>query len=122
MDSVIIKNLKRQQVSPQGALQLVWGDTGFFFDILITTNSDMNRYHTWSTTLRVASVPRLFQVLKALGPLYMSEGGNELRGLVHDNERYQGALRPEEIYELLACRTDYRKIKGFVESKECLVM
>ncbi|KAI9337924.1 exocyst complex component Sec10-domain-containing protein [Obelidium mucronatum] len=105
--NVITKNLKKQQVSQSGALQLI---------------CDMNKYHEWATTLRVASVPRLFLVLKELGSLYMADGGDELRNLVHDSERYQGALRPEEIYELLASRTDYKKIQKYVEAKECIVM
>ncbi|KAJ3026183.1 UNVERIFIED_CONTAM: F-box protein: endocytic membrane traffic, recycling ReCYcling 1 [Siphonaria sp. JEL0065] len=105
--NVITKNLKKQQVSQSGALQLI---------------CDMNKYYEWSTTLRVASVPRLFLVLKELGSLYMADGGDELRNLVHDSERYQGALRPEEIYELLASRTDYKKIQKYVEAKECIVM
>ncbi|KAJ3121727.1 F-box protein: endocytic membrane traffic, recycling ReCYcling 1 [Physocladia obscura] len=105
--NVICKNLKKQQVSQSGALQLI---------------CDMNKYHEWATTLRVASVTRLFNVLKELGSLFMADGGEELRNLVHDTERYQGALRPEEIYELLASRTDYKKIQKFVEAKECIVM
>ncbi|KAJ3080943.1 F-box protein: endocytic membrane traffic, recycling ReCYcling 1 [Rhizoclosmatium hyalinum] len=105
--NVICKNLKKRQVSPSGALQLI---------------CDMNKYHEWATTLRVASVPRLFLVLKELGALFMADGGDELRNLVHDTERYQGALPVEEIYELLASRTDYKKIQKFVEAKECIVM
>ncbi|TPX47428.1 hypothetical protein CcCBS67573_g10256 [Chytriomyces confervae] len=105
--NVICKNLKKQQVSQAGALQLI---------------CDMNKYHEWATTLRVASVSRLFLVLKELGSLYMADGGEELRNLVHDAERYQGALRPEEIYELLASRTDYKKIQKYVEAKECIIM
>ncbi|KAJ3108484.1 F-box protein: endocytic membrane traffic, recycling ReCYcling 1 [Phlyctochytrium planicorne] len=105
--NVICKNLKKWQVSPTGAMQLI---------------CDFNRYHEWATTLRVPSVSRLFLVLKELGNLYMAEGGTELRNMVHDADLYQGALRPEEIYELLAARTDYKKIQKFVESKDCLVM
>jgi hypothetical protein len=37
------------------------------------------------------------------------------------NCRYQGMLRPEEIYELLAARTDYKKIQKYVETKECII-
>ncbi|KAI8622733.1 exocyst complex component Sec10-domain-containing protein [Chytriomyces sp. MP71] len=105
--NVICKNLKKQQVSQSGALQLI---------------CDMNKYHEWASSLRVGSVSRLFLVLKELGSLYMADGGEELRNLVHDADRYQGALRPEEIYELLASRTDYKKIQKYVEAKECIVM
>jgi recyclin-1 len=40
----------------------------------------------------------------------------------HDLPRFQGVLRVEEIYELMASRTDYKKIQKYVESKECLIM
>ncbi|KAJ3191425.1 F-box protein: endocytic membrane traffic, recycling ReCYcling 1 [Irineochytrium annulatum] len=105
--NVICKNIKKWQVSPVGAMQLI---------------CDLNSYHEWACTLHVYSVSKLFLVLKELGNLYLAEGGTELRNLVHDAERYQGALRPEEIYELLAARTDYKKIQKYVETKECLVM
>ncbi|KAJ3117973.1 F-box protein: endocytic membrane traffic, recycling ReCYcling 1 [Phlyctochytrium bullatum] len=105
--NVICKNLKKWQVSPTGAMQLI---------------CDLNRYNEWACSLRVPSVSRLFVVLKELGNLYLAEGGNELRNMVHDAELYQGLLRPEEIYELLAARTDYKKIQKFVESKDCLIM
>ncbi|KAI8851827.1 exocyst complex component Sec10-domain-containing protein [Chytridium lagenaria] len=102
-----LQKSEKWQVSPTGAMQLI---------------CDFNRYHEWASSLRVPSVSRLFLVLKELGNLYMAEGGTELRNMVHDAELYQGALRPEEIYELLAARTDYKKIQKFVETKDCLVM
>ncbi|KAJ3179280.1 hypothetical protein HK101_010051 [Irineochytrium annulatum] len=101
--NVICKNIKRWQISPAGATQLI---------------CDLNRFHEWGSTLRVQAVSKLFLVLKELGNLYLAEGGTELRNMVHDAERYQGALRPEEIYELLAARTDYKNIQKFVETKE----
>ena len=96
----------------------VW--LGFFFVWFFL--SDLNRYYEWASNLRVGSVARLFLVLKELGNLFLADGGQQLKDLVHDAERYQGALRPEEIYELLASRTDYKKIQKHVESKECIVM
>lgn len=105
--NVITKNIKKNQVSQTGAMQLI---------------CDLNRYYEWASNLRVGSVARLFLVLKELGNLFLADGGQQLKDLVHDAERYQGALRPEEIYELLASRTDYKKIQKHVESKECIVM
>ncbi|KAJ3278224.1 F-box protein: endocytic membrane traffic, recycling ReCYcling 1, partial [Rhizoclosmatium sp. JEL0117] len=102
-------------VTNKDTLELFFGEVG------VRLFNDMNKYHEWATTLRVASVPRLFLVLKELGALFMADGGDELRNLVHDTERYQGALPVEEIYELLASRTDYKKIQKFVEAKECIV-
>ncbi|KAL5033372.1 F-box protein: endocytic membrane traffic, recycling ReCYcling 1, variant 2 [Batrachochytrium dendrobatidis] len=103
---VIIKNIRRLQVSQTGALQLI---------------CDMNRYYEWATSIRVPSVTKQFAVLKELGNLFLADGSDELRKMVHDAPRYQGALRIEEIYELLQSRTDYKKIQKQVESKECII-
>ena len=89
---------------------------------LSKTNSDFNKYYEWAQSTRVSAIAKQFQVLKELGKLYLSDGNEELRKLVHDLPRYQGVLRIEEIYELLQSRTDYKRIQKFVESKECLVM
>ncbi|KAJ3287455.1 F-box protein: endocytic membrane traffic, recycling ReCYcling 1 [Borealophlyctis nickersoniae] len=104
--NVIIKSIKRQQISQAGAMQLI---------------CDFNRYYQWAQAQRVSSIAKLFQVLKELGNLYLADGGEELKKLVHDQSRYQGALRIEEIYELLQSRTDYKKIQKYVESKECII-
>ncbi|KAJ3168848.1 F-box protein: endocytic membrane traffic, recycling ReCYcling 1 [Geranomyces variabilis] len=104
--NVICKNIKRLQISQTGAMQLIL---------------DLNTFYTWSTTLRVSSVKKMFEVLKELGNLFLADGGDELRKLVHDLPRYQGQLRIEEVYELLASRTDYKKIQKYVETKECCI-
>ncbi|KAI8917495.1 exocyst complex component Sec10-domain-containing protein [Powellomyces hirtus] len=104
--NVICKNIKRLQISQTGAMQLIL---------------DLNTFYTWSTTLRVSSVKKMFEVLKEIGNLFLADGGEELRKLVHDLPRYQGQLRIEEVYELLASRTDYKKIQKYMESKECCI-
>ncbi|KAH6570887.1 hypothetical protein BASA60_007494 [Batrachochytrium salamandrivorans] len=104
--NVIIKNIRRLQVSQTGAMQMI---------------CDMNKYYEWAISVRVPSVTKLFVVLKELGNLFLADGSEELRKLVHDAPRYQGALRVEEIYELLQSRTDYRKIQKQVESKDCII-
>ncbi|KAI9088185.1 exocyst complex component Sec10-domain-containing protein [Phlyctochytrium arcticum] len=104
--NVICKNMKRLQISQTGAMQLI---------------CDLNRYYEWATTLRVSSVKKLFEVLKEIGNLFLADGGEELRNLVHDVPRYQGALRVEEVLELLGSRTDYKKIQKFIENKECII-
>lgn len=82
---------------------------------------DLNTYYEWACTLRVSSVKRMFEVLKEVGNLFLADGGDELRKLVHDLPRYQGQLRIEEIYEMLASRTDYKKIQKYMENKECVI-
>lgn len=63
----------------------------------------------------------MFKALKELGNLFLADGSEELRSLVHDSPRFNGALRIEEIYELLQSRTDYKEIRSQVEAKECCI-
>eukprot|EP00842_Homolaphlyctis_polyrhiza_P006401 jgi/Hompol1/6762/HPOL_003799-RA len=103
---VITKNIRRLQVSQTGAMQLI---------------CDMNKYYEWALSVRISAVTRMFGVLKELGNLFLADGSDELRNLVHDAPRFQGALRVEEIYELLQSRTDYRKIQKHIEAKDCTI-
>jgi len=56
-----------------------------------------------------------------VGNLYIIESASDLRELVHDESRYQGLLTLEEIYELVAARSDYKRIQKIVESKDCII-
>ncbi|KAI8905911.1 exocyst complex component Sec10-domain-containing protein [Gorgonomyces haynaldii] len=84
-------------------------------------NHDLNRYHDWAQSLYVSQTTKLFVILKELGNLFLADGSDELKKLVHDAPRFQAALRVEEIYELLQSRTDYKKIQKQVEAKECCI-
>lgn len=103
---MLIKNIKRLQVSQTGAMQLI---------------CDLNKYHDWAASLCITSTTKLFQILKELGNLFLADGSEELRKLVHDAPRFQAALRVEEIYEILQSRTDYKSIQKHVEAKECII-
>ncbi|TPX31646.1 hypothetical protein SmJEL517_g05071 [Synchytrium microbalum] len=104
--NVLIKNIKRQQISQTGAMQLIF---------------DLNKYYSWASSLHVPHVTKLFVVLKEVGNLFLAEGGQDLKTLIHDQHVYGSALKIEEIYELLQSRTDYKKIQKYVESKECCI-
>lgn len=106
MFNAIIKNIKRLQISQTGAMRLI---------------CDLNCYSEWAYQLRVGQVSKLFSALKEIGSLFIADGGMELRDLVHDQQRYQGTLRLDEVLELLASRTDFKKIQKYVESKECVI-
>jgi recyclin-1 len=81
----------------------------------------MNKYHDWAASLYISQTTKTFQILKELGNLFLADGSEELRKLIHDTQRFQAALRVEEIYELLQSRTDYKKIQKHVEAKECVI-
>jgi recyclin-1 len=82
---------------------------------------DFNRYFDWAFSLRNSSATKMYQALKELGNLFLADGSDELRAAVHDMPRFNGALRIEEIYELMQSRTDYKEIRKQVEAKECSI-
>ena len=57
--------------------------------------ADLNAYHTFITSLRVASVASEFAYLKMLGHVYVVEDAKDLAQIVRDVTRYGGAYRPE---------------------------
>lgn len=81
----------------------------------------MNKYYDWAYSLRLNQATKMFQALKELGNLFLADGSEELRGMVHDLPRFNGALRIEEIYELLQSRVDYKQIRAQVEAKDCII-
>jgi recyclin-1 len=82
---------------------------------------DFNRYYEWALSLRMTSATKMYQALKELGNLFLADGSEELKQSVHDMPRFNGALRIEEIYELMQSRTDYKDIRKQVEAKECAI-
>ena len=72
-----------------------------------------------------------FTALKEVGNIFIiSEGeGKAVASLVSDVLRFEGVLRPEEIYEFVQCRTDWLRIKRDVERaifgvgrEDCVIM
>ncbi|KAI9594111.1 exocyst complex component Sec10-domain-containing protein [Syncephalis fuscata] len=81
--------------------------------------NDLNHYHEWAESLNAAEALRYFHALKELGHIYIVSP-QDLRELMHDRRRYQGALREEEIYEFVQLRKDYRRIQKVVESENAM--
>ena len=74
------KHLKRQIISLNGGFQVI---------------ADLNAYHAFITSLRVASITSEFAYLKMLGHVYVVEDAKDLAQIVRDVTRYGGAYRPE---------------------------
>ncbi|KAM5539791.1 hypothetical protein V8D89_006604 [Ganoderma adspersum] len=112
--AILQKHLKRQIISLTGGFQVI---------------ADLNAYHTFITSLRVASVASEFAYLKMLGHVYVVEDAKDLAQIVRDVTRYGGAYRPEDIYEFIQRRSDWKKIEKTVDKtmynlsfkEDCLV-
>ncbi|GAA6038172.1 hypothetical protein JCM8097_005776 [Rhodosporidiobolus ruineniae] len=100
LHGILLKHLKRLIVSTTGGLQLI---------------ADLNAYHSFVTTLRQSQVTVYFTSLKMVGEIYLVEDPKDLGGLVRDAGRYDGTLSPEDLYELVQRRADWKKIERQVE-------
>ncbi|RPD52774.1 hypothetical protein L226DRAFT_547378 [Lentinus tigrinus ALCF2SS1-7] len=98
--AILQKHIKRQIISLNGGFQII---------------ADLNAYHTFITSLRVTSIISDFAYLKMLGHVYVVEDAKDLAQIVRDVTRYGGAYRPEDIYEFIQRRSDWKKIEKTVD-------
>ncbi|KAI0824477.1 exocyst complex component Sec10-like protein [Trametes gibbosa] len=98
--AILQKHLKRQIISLNGGFQVI---------------ADLNAYHAFIASLRVASIASEFAYLKMLGHVYVVEDAKDLAQIVRDVTRYGGAYRPEDIYEFIQRRSDWKKIEKTVD-------
>lgn len=100
---IIVKNIKKRQISTDGAIVLI---------------SDLNHYYDFVTlTLRQKNITPFFVALKEVGQLYLidTKDSKELGKLVMDLTNFNGIFKQEEIYEFVQSRSDWTKIKRDVE-------
>ncbi|EJF59704.1 hypothetical protein DICSQDRAFT_108611 [Dichomitus squalens LYAD-421 SS1] len=98
--AILQKHIKRQIISLNGGFQVI---------------ADLNAYHAFITSLRVPSIASEFAYLKMLGHVYVVEDAKDLAQIVRDVTRYGGAYRPEDIYEFIQRRSDWKKIEKTVD-------
>ncbi|KAK7047579.1 F-box protein: endocytic membrane traffic, recycling ReCYcling 1 [Paramarasmius palmivorus] len=98
--SILQKHIKRQIISLNGGFQVI---------------ADLNAYHAFITSLKVPSIAADFSHLKMLGHVYVVEDAKDLAQIVRDVTRYGGAYRPEDIYEFIQRRSDWKKIEKTVD-------
>ncbi|KAJ4490293.1 exocyst complex component Sec10-like protein [Lentinula aciculospora] len=98
--AILQKHIKRQIISLSGGFQVI---------------ADLNAYHAFITTLKVPPITADFAHLKMLGHVYVVEDAKDLAQIVRDVTRYGGAYRPEDIYEFIQRRSDWKKIEKTVD-------
>ncbi len=113
--SIITKHLKRQIVSLDGGFKVI---------------ADINAYHAFvAATLKQAQVTTLFEGLKMLGNIYIIDSPKELGTIVRDASMFSGTLSPEDLYEFLKARCDFKAIEsaidkelyGFKLKEDCII-
>ncbi|KAJ3716502.1 exocyst complex component Sec10-like protein [Lentinula raphanica] len=98
--AILQKHIKRQIISLSGGFQVI---------------ADLNAYHSFIASLKVPSITADFAHLKMLGHVYVVEDAKDLAQIVRDVTRYGGAYRPEDIYEFIQRRSDWKKIEKTVD-------
>ncbi|THV02232.1 hypothetical protein K435DRAFT_836576 [Dendrothele bispora CBS 962.96] len=98
--AILQKHIKRQIISLKGGFQII---------------ADLNAYHAFITSLKVPQIASDFSHLKMLGHVYVVEDAKDLAQIVRDVTRYGGAYRPEDIYEFIQRRSDWKKIEKTVD-------
>ncbi|KAF7297818.1 hypothetical protein MKEN_01405500 [Mycena kentingensis (nom. inval.)] len=98
--AILQKHIKRQIISLSGGFHLI---------------ADLNTYHAFISSLKVPSITADFSHLKMLGHVYVVDDAKDLAQIVRDVSRYGGAYRPEDIYEFIQRRSDWKKIEKTVD-------
>ncbi|TFY54975.1 hypothetical protein EVJ58_g8543 [Rhodofomes roseus] len=98
--AILQKHLKRQIISLNGGFQVI---------------ADLNAYHTFIASLKVSSIASEFSYLKMLGHVYVVEDAKDLAQIVRDVTRYGGAYKPEDVYEFIQRRADWKRIEKTVD-------
>ncbi|KAJ7212280.1 exocyst complex component Sec10-domain-containing protein [Mycena pura] len=98
--AILQKHIKRQIISLAGGFQVI---------------ADLNAYHGFISSLKVPSITADFSHLKMLGHVYVVDDAKDLAQIVRDVSRYGGAYRPEDIYEFIQRRSDWKKIEKTVD-------
>ncbi|GJJ14596.1 hypothetical protein Clacol_008862 [Clathrus columnatus] len=100
LHAIIQKHIKRQIISLEGGFQVI---------------ADLNAYHTFVTTLKIPQLSTDFSNLKMLGHVFIVSDAKDLAQIVRDVARYGGSFRPEDIYEFIQRRSDWKKIEKTVD-------
>ncbi|KAJ2078709.1 F-box protein: endocytic membrane traffic, recycling ReCYcling 1 [Coemansia sp. RSA 988] len=102
--ALLLAHIRRFRITEPGGFQLI---------------ADLNLYYGWaarSCTTDPESL-RLFAALKDLANCFILAPA-DLRGFLRDQysrHTFDGVMRAEEIYDVVACRADYKDIRGQVE-------
>lgn len=98
--AILQKHIKRQIISLNGGFQVI---------------ADLNAYHAFIASLKVPAITAEFEHLKMLGHVFIVADAKDLAQIVRDVTRYGGAYRPEDVYEFIQRRSDWKRIEKIVD-------
>lgn len=77
--------------------------------------ADLNAYYAFIQTLKQPRLAEEFSNLKMLGQVYIVADAKDLAQIIRDVTRYGGGYRPEDLYEFIQRRSDWKKIEKTVD-------
>ncbi|OXB35427.1 hypothetical protein LQV05_006173 [Cryptococcus neoformans] len=115
LEAIIQRHIKRQIISLDGGFQVI---------------ADLNAYYDFVSSLKQQRITDDFSDLKMLGNVYIVSDAKDLAQIVRDVSRYGSAFTPEDIYEFIQRRSDWKKIEKTVDKamyalsvrEDCVVM
>nr|XP_019010411.1 recyclin-1 [Kwoniella pini CBS 10737]OCF49192.1 recyclin-1 [Kwoniella pini CBS 10737] len=115
LQAILQRHLKRQIISLEGGFQII---------------ADLNTYHAFVASLKQQRITEDFANLKMLGHVYIVSDAKDLAQIVRDVTRYGGTFTPEDIYEFIQRRSDWKKIEKTVDKamyalsvrEDCVIM
>ncbi|KAJ2159677.1 F-box protein: endocytic membrane traffic, recycling ReCYcling 1 [Coemansia sp. RSA 552] len=99
---VLLDHIRRFQITEPGGFQLI---------------ADLNLYYDWALEHVDPETLRFFAALKDLANCFIL-APRDLRAFLRDQysrHTFDGVMRSEEVYDIVACRADYRNIRTQVE-------
>jgi recyclin-1 len=99
--SILQKHIKRQIISLDGGFQMI---------------ADLNAYYAFVASLKQPRMAEEFSNLKMLGQVYIVADAKDLAQIIRDVTRYGGTYRPEDLYEFIQRRADWKKIEKTVDN------
>ncbi|WVO18527.1 hypothetical protein L204_106246 [Cryptococcus depauperatus] len=115
LEGIIQRHIKRQIISLEGGFHVI---------------ADLNTYYTFVASLKQQRITDDFSNLKMLGHVYIVEDAKDLAQIVRDVTRYGGTFTPEDLYEFIQRRADWKKIEKTVDKamyslsvrEDCVIM
>ncbi|KAI0077568.1 hypothetical protein K474DRAFT_1595715 [Panus rudis PR-1116 ss-1] len=115
--AILQKHIKRQIISLSGGFQVI-ADLNAYYSFIASLKASPRCHDNTFRMLITSQVPSItaeFSYLKMLGHVYVVEDAKDLAQIVRDVTRYGGAYRPEDIYEFIQRRSDWKKIEKTVD-------
>ncbi|KAJ1729369.1 F-box protein: endocytic membrane traffic, recycling ReCYcling 1 [Coemansia biformis] len=100
--AVLLEHIKTFRITEPGGFQLI---------------ADLNLYYDWASSNVDPEALRFFAALKDLANCFIL-APRDLRAFLHNHysrRTFDGVMRSEEVYDVVACRADYREIRTQVE-------